>query len=79
MVSGCPAPSILPKINNPSDKEYIQKNFDDMGIDLISSAPLDNSIIKADNMRIAPIDFSPDSTAIQAVIEMKKFLEKSQF
>lgn len=65
------------KINNPDDKDYIQKNFNDMGIDLISSAPFDNSIIKADSMRIAPIDFSPDSVAVRAVIELKKSLENS--
>ncbi|WP_455279378.1 ATP-binding protein [[Eubacterium] cellulosolvens] len=65
------------KIDNPDDKDYIQKNFDDMGIELISSAPFDNSIVKADNMRIAPIDFSPNSVAINAVIKLKEFLEKS--
>ncbi|WP_455369461.1 ATP-binding protein [[Eubacterium] cellulosolvens] len=66
------------KISNPSDKHYIEKNFDDMGIELIGFAPLDNSILKADNLRIAPIDFCPDSNAIHAVSELKKFLENSQ-
>ena len=64
------------KINNPSDKDFIQKNFNNMRIELVSSAPLDISIVKADNLRVAPIEFSPDSAAVQAVIEMKKFLEK---
>jgi CO dehydrogenase maturation factor len=65
------------KIINPDDKHYIQKNLDEMGLKLVSSAPFDNSIIKADNMRIAPIDFSPNSIAVNAVIELKEFLEKS--
>jgi CO dehydrogenase maturation factor len=64
------------KIMNKKDREFIENNLNKIGMKLIYSIPYDKGIIKADNMSIAPIDFSSNSPAIKAVEELKEYLKK---
>lgn len=64
------------KIMNNEDKEFIKNNLNKIGMKTICAIPYDKEIIKADNMAIAPIDFSSDSLAVKAIEELKEALKK---
>ena len=62
------------KIATPIEEEFIKKVAAEIGIELIGVIPYDNSLRAADLNGKAPIDFAPDSPAIQAIKKIEKFI-----
>lgn len=64
------------KVMTDQDGEFIRKALGDMGLNLICLIPFDRDILRADVLRVAPIDLSPDSPAIAAIKELEEVLKE---
>ncbi len=64
------------KIANTTEEEFIKKIAVEIGIELIGIIPYDNALRAADLNGKAPIDFAPESPAIQAIDKIEKFILK---
>ena len=56
--------------------EFLEKSLDEIGMELISTIPFDQEIMRADTLAIAPLDLSPNCPAIEAIKGLKKNLKK---
>ena len=64
------------KVMTDQDGEFIRKALGDIGLNLICLIPFDRNILRADVLRVAPIDLSPDSPAIAAIKELEEVLKE---
>jgi len=64
------------KVMTKEDGEFIEKSMDKIGLNLVCTVPFDPKIIRADVLRMAPIDYSPSSPAIMAIRELEKILKE---
>jgi CO dehydrogenase maturation factor len=62
------------KVMTDKDIDLIRNSMDGIGLSLICTIPFDQSIIHADSLRIAPIDFTPSPKAIAAIKNLEKIL-----
>lgn len=64
------------KIRTDEDRRFIESALEKTGLLPSHMIPFDQSILQADMMQVAPIDFSPSSPAIQAIRELEAMLKK---
>ncbi|MCP8310706.1 MAG: AAA family ATPase [Candidatus Methylarchaceae archaeon HK01B] len=64
------------KVRNEEERGFLNKMLNQLEIPIIGMIPYDEAIAKSDMVRVAPIDFDPDSPAIKAIHVIKKFLIK---
>lgn len=64
------------KVRNEEEKKFLDDMMKKINIPIIGIIPYDDAMAKSDMLRIAPIDFAPDSPAIKAIDAMKKILVK---
>ena len=62
------------KVLAEEDREYIRSSLAKIDLELVEIIPFDRSISRADALRIAPLDYSPSSPAIEAIINLKRTL-----
>lgn len=62
------------KILEDEDQLFIEQALNNVGIELVNIIPFDRNVLRADALRVAPIDFSFTSPAINAIDELKKRL-----
>jgi CO dehydrogenase maturation factor len=63
------------KIRSPREDDFIEKKTSEMKIPLICKIPFDESVIEADMLGKAPLDYNENSQAIKAINNLKKFLK----
>ncbi|KYH40366.1 MAG: carbon monoxide dehydrogenase [Candidatus Bathyarchaeota archaeon B26-2] len=59
------------KVTSSLDEEFIKESAAEVGLDVIGIVPFDPEVLRADRMRVAPIDFAPSSPAISAIKDLK--------
>jgi len=64
------------KVSGASDEEYIRGELSKYSLSLFHTIPFDQSVIMAGRARIAPIDYSQSSPAIQAIESLANKLIK---
>ena len=64
------------KMKNSAEQVLLKKALTELKLPLLATVPYDESIEQADMVRIAPIDFAPDSPAVKAVESIKNSLIK---
>jgi len=62
------------KVTSEEDEEFIKKNLDDL--EVLGYIPFDVSVVKADMLGIALIDYNPSSSAVKGIIRLKNKLLK---
>lgn len=62
------------KVTLGEDKEFIRKNLDNL--EVLGYIPFDISVVKADMLGIALIDYNPSSSAVKSIIQLKNKLLK---
>ncbi len=62
------------KLKNEEERGLIEKSLAAVNLPLVATIPYDESIEKADMVRIAPIDYAPNSPAVRAVESLKTYL-----
>jgi len=60
------------KVMDDEGRRFVQEGVSTLGLELLGIIPYDESVQKADVMRVAPIDYSPNSPAIRAIAEIKQ-------
>ena len=63
------------KVTSPEDERFLTTALGSRGIQLVHSIPFDKTLQDADRSKMAPIDFSPSSRAIQSIARLKGTLE----
>ncbi|MFQ6095679.1 MAG: AAA family ATPase [Candidatus Bathyarchaeia archaeon] len=63
------------KVMTNQDRSFIEESLSKIGLDVICTVPFDPSIIRADALRVAPIDYSPSSPAIEAIMKLERILK----
>ncbi len=58
------------------DEKIIGASLSKIGLDIICTVPFDQNIVRADILRVAPIDYSPSSPAIAAIQRLEKILKE---
>ena len=64
------------KVMTEEDEKIIGGSLSKIGLDVICNVPFDQNIIRADALRIAPIDYSPKSPAITAIKKLEEMLKE---
>jgi CO dehydrogenase maturation factor len=64
------------KAASREDRKFIEKSLKDADLELACIIPFDKAILRADTLRVAPIDYSPKSPAIEAIKELKETLKE---
>lgn len=64
------------KVRTDEDRRFIEGALEKTGLLPSYMIPFDQSILQADMMQVAPIDFSPSSPAIQAIRELEAMLKE---
>jgi len=64
------------KVVTEQDEKFIKSLLSEIGLDVICIIPFDQSIIRADSLRVAPIDCSPSSPAIDALRKLEEMLKE---
>lgn len=59
------------KIITEEDRSFIEASLKEIGLEMVGVIPFDQTILRADARRMAPIDFSPTSLAIEAIKELE--------
>ena len=62
------------KVMRPKDEEFIHEKMKELGVEVISIIPYDQSVADADMEGVPTIDYDPDSSAVDAVKELEKYL-----
>jgi CO dehydrogenase maturation factor len=62
------------KVARPKDMDFIRKHMDDMGIPVAAIIPYDEAVTDADMEGMPVLDYDPDSKAVRAVDELKRYL-----
>ena len=70
--------AVANKVSDEQDQKVIEAVLEERGIPLLGVIPLDKSIHRAGLLGKAPIDYAPDSPAVEAIKEILKQLQ-SQF
>ncbi|NIM44098.1 MAG: AAA family ATPase [Nitrososphaeria archaeon] len=60
------------KIITDEDRSFIEASLKEIGLEIVGVIPFDQKILRADARRMAPIDFSPTSSAIKAIKELEE-------
>ncbi|MEM2110834.1 MAG: AAA family ATPase [Candidatus Bathyarchaeia archaeon] len=63
------------KVMTEDDEKFIRNSSIGIGLDLICTIPFDQNVIRADVLRIAPIDYSPSSPAMVTIRQLKEKLK----
>lgn len=63
------------KVMAKEDRTFIEESIQKIGLDLVCTIPFDQNIIRADSFRQAPIDYSPESPAIEAIRRLENMLK----
>lgn len=58
------------KVSDSADEEYIRRELERYSLDLFHVIPFDQNVIRAGRARVAPIDYSQSSPAIQAIKDL---------
>ncbi|KPV64542.1 MAG: CobQ/CobB/MinD/ParA nucleotide binding domain protein [Candidatus Bathyarchaeota archaeon BA1] len=64
------------KMRTDEDREFIEGSLEKIGLKPSCMIPFDPSLLQADMLRVAPIDFSPSSPAIEAIRELEVLLKE---
>jgi len=64
------------KVSSSEDLEFIKSRLENSGLKLLGTIPYDTSVIKADMLGKALIDYNPDSIALRHIIDIKNRLIK---
>ena len=64
------------KVVTVEDEKFIKSLLSEAGLDEICTIPFDQNIIRADSLRVAPIDYSPSSPAIAALRKLEETLKE---
>jgi CO dehydrogenase maturation factor len=62
------------KVQTPYEEEFIKNVANELNIELIGMVPYDNTLREADLNGKAPIDFAPESPAIEEIQKIEKLL-----
>lgn len=62
------------KVSTSEDQEFIERSLEKVGLELVCTVPFDRNILRADTLRVAPIDYSSASPAIKAIKELEETL-----
>jgi CO dehydrogenase maturation factor len=62
------------RVRSSKDKQAIARFCQDRGLTLLASIPYDEAVVEAEENGLAPVDFSPNSPAIQAMVSLAKEL-----
>ncbi len=65
------------KIMHNDDEKFLEMALKEIDMELMGIIPFDKEISKADSKAVAPIDFSPNSSAIKAIERLKEILKES--
>lgn len=63
------------KVASVEDQSFLTATLCSRGVRLSHSIPFDSALANADRMKMAPIDFAPDSAAIQNMVRLKDDLK----
>ena len=62
------------KVMRPKDEAFIYEKMKELGVEVISIIPYDQSVADADMEGKPTLDYNPDSPAVNAVKELEKYL-----
>jgi len=62
------------KVARPKDKEFIQRNMDELGVPVVAYIPYDEAVTDADMAGTPTLDYAPGSEAVKAVSGLKDIL-----
>jgi len=63
------------KVSSKNEEEYIKGMVEKIGLELLTLIPYDPSILKADMLRMAPLDLDPNSPAVSEIKRLKELLK----
>ena len=63
------------RVMTEEDGRFIEESLRKIGLNLVCTVPFDPDIIRADALRVSPIDYSPSSPAIEAVRKLEGILK----
>jgi CO dehydrogenase maturation factor len=63
------------KATSQEDRKFIEQSLKEADLELACIIPFDQSILRADNLRVAPIDYSSKSPAIKAIKKLEEILK----
>jgi len=64
------------KVATEEDQEFIERSSREAGLELVCTIPFDRAILRADALRVAPVDHSPSSPAVKAIRELEEVLKE---
>jgi len=64
------------KAATEEDQEFIEESLKEAGLELACVIPFDRIILRADTLRVAPMDYSSDSPAIKSIKGLEETLKK---
>ena len=62
------------KVMRPKDEAFIREKMNELGVEVISLIPYDQSVADADMEGRPTLDYNPDSPAVNAVNELEEYL-----
>jgi len=62
------------KVARPKDREFIQRNMDELGVPVVAYIPYDEAVTDADMAGTPTLDYAPGSEAVKAVSHLKDYL-----
>lgn len=65
------------KATSQEDRKFIEQSLEEADLELACIIPFDQAILRADALRVAPIDYSPKSPAIKAIKELEETLKEN--
>lgn len=64
------------KVMTQEDEGFIEGSLKKIGLETLGVVPFDQAVLRADALRVAPIDHSPSSPAIKAIEELEVRLKE---
>ncbi len=64
------------KTTTEEDERFIEASLSSIGLNLVCSVPFDKNIIRAEALRVAPLDYASSSPAILAIKELERILKQ---
>jgi len=64
------------KVAAKEDQEFIELSLGKAGLELACVIPFDRTILRADTLRVAPMDYCPDSPAIKSIRRLEENLKE---
>ncbi|MEM2896974.1 MAG: carbon monoxide dehydrogenase, partial [Candidatus Bathyarchaeia archaeon] len=65
------------KVKGLKDEAFLKEELSKANLDLLYSIPYDEEVMKADMLRVAPIDYARNSKAIKAIKIVGDFLARA--